>query len=218
MKTMRTTGLALLLSILASCAPNADPPRTDPVKVDAPKPAAPKDEMPLLGAPDKNAPVMERPVMERPQPGAAKPKESPDGGSRVKNPLGLSDEEWKKKLSAEEYYVCRQQGTERPFTGKLLNYHGNGTFICAACENPLFDPTTKFESGSGWPSFWKPLSKEAVAERGDLAHGMTRVEVTCSKCGSHLGHVFDDGPQPTGLRYCMNSVSLKIKEPEAEKK
>jgi peptide-methionine (R)-S-oxide reductase len=184
MKTMRNTGLALLLAALASCAPNAAPPKSEPIKPEAAKPEAPK------------------------------PRETPEERTRVKNPLGLSDEEWKKKLTPEEYYVCRQQGTERPFTGKLLNYHGTGTFVCAACENPLFDPKAKFESGSGWPSFFQPLSKEAVAERGDLAHGMTRVEVNCAKCGSHLGHVFDDGPKPTGLRYCMNSVSLKVKEPE----
>jgi peptide-methionine (R)-S-oxide reductase len=180
-------GLALILAALASCAPKTEAPKAEGPKMDA-------------VAPD-----------------ATKPKETVEGDSRVKNPLGLSDEDWKKKLSKEEYYVCRQQGTERPFTGKLLNYHGDGTFVCAACDNPLFDPKTKFESGSGWPSFFKPLSKEAVAERGDITHGMSRVEVNCAKCGSHLGHVFDDGPQPTGLRYCMNSVSLKIKEKEEKK-
>jgi peptide-methionine (R)-S-oxide reductase len=187
MKTMRMSGLALILAALASCAPKTEPP---------------KSEGPRMDAPGREAP---------------KPKESVEGDSRVKNPLGLSEEDWKKKLTKEEYYVCRQQGTERPFTGKLLNYHGDGTFVCAACDNPLFDPKTKFESGSGWPSFFKPLSKDAVSERGDITHGMSRVEVNCAKCGSHLGHVFDDGPQPTGLRYCMNSVSLKVKEKEEKK-
>ena len=164
------------------------------------------------------APKAEPSKIDLSKPDAAKPEPKPSaGGSSVKNPLGLSDEDWKKKLTPEEFYVCRQQGTERPFTGKLLNYHGDGTFVCAACENPLFDPKTKFESGSGWPSFFKPLAKEAVSEKGDLTHGMSRVEVNCAKCGSHLGHVFDDGPAPTGLRYCMNSVSLKIKEKDAKK-
>jgi peptide-methionine (R)-S-oxide reductase len=170
------------------------------------------------------APKTESPKPEPTKLDAPKTEEkSPVGGSSVKNPMNLSDEEWKKRLTAEEFYVCRQQGTERPFTGKLLNYHGDGIFVCKACDNPLFEPKTKFESGSGWPSFFQPLSKEAVSEKGDLTHGMSRVEVNCAKCGSHLGHVFDDGPAPTGLRYCMNSVSLKIKEkdgkkPEEEKK
>ncbi|MBI3857317.1 MAG: peptide-methionine (R)-S-oxide reductase MsrB [Planctomycetes bacterium] len=143
---------------------------------------------------------------------APKPKAPVEESRGVKNPLGLSDEEWKKRLTPEEYKVCREQGTERAGTGKLLHYKGSGTFLCVACDNPLFDPKTKFESGTGWPSFYQPLSKEAVSERGDFSHGWTRVEVNCAKCGSHLGHVFEDGPAPTGLRYCMNSVSLKVKE------
>jgi peptide-methionine (R)-S-oxide reductase len=180
--TMKTTALAALLALGVSCAPKPDAPP-------APPPAEPA----------------------RTDPPKAQERLS-EGDGRVKNPMGLSDEEWKKKLTPEEYFVCRQQGTERAGTGKLLHYKGDGTFVCAACGNPLFDPKAKFESGTGWPSFFQPLSKEAVIERGDLTHGMTRVEVNCSKCGSHLGHVFDDGPAPTGLRYCMNSVSLKIKE------
>ena len=159
-------------------------------------------------APKPDAPAALPPQAETPKPQA----QAPEGDSRVKNPLGISDEEWKKKLTKEQYYVCRQQGTERPGTGALLHYKGDGTFICSACENPLFEAKAKFESGTGWPSFFQPITKDAVSERGDLSHGMTRVEANCGKCGSHLGHVFDDGPKPTGLRYCMNSVSLKVKE------
>jgi len=132
----------------------------------------------------------------------------------VKNPLGLSDDEWKKRLTPEEYRVCRQQGTERPGTGKLLPYKGTGTFLCVACDHPLFDAKAKFESGTGWPSFFQPISKEAVAERGDFRRGLSRIEVCCAACGSHLGHAFEDGPEPTGLRYCMNSVALKLREKE----
>jgi peptide-methionine (R)-S-oxide reductase len=187
MTTMKMFALALVLAATVSCVPKPESPKTEPAKPDPVKIEAPKS----------------------PEPAAE--------GGRVKNPLGLSDEEWKKKLTPEEFYVCRQQGTERPGTGKLLHYKGNGTFVCAACDNPLFEAAAKFESGTGWPSFFKSISKEAVSERGDLSHGMTRVEANCGKCGSHLGHVFDDGPAPTGLRYCMNSVSLKVKEKDEKK-
>jgi len=132
----------------------------------------------------------------------------------VKNPLGLSDEEWRKMLTPEEYRVCRQQGTEPPGTGALLHYKGSGTFLCVACDRPLFDAKAKFESGTGWPSFFQPIAKDAVAERGDFRRGLSRIEVCCPACGSHLGHVFEDGPEPTGLRYCMNSVALKVREKE----
>ncbi len=189
---MKTTAVAALLALLVSCSPKAGPPAVN----QDPKPPTP--------------PV----AVEAPKPAAP----AAEGDSRVKNPLGLSDEEWKKKLTKEQYYVCRQQGTERPGTGELLHYKGNGTFVCSACDNPLFEAKAKFESGTGWPSFYQPINKkDAVTERGDLTHGMTRVEVNCAKCGSHLGHVFDDGPQPTGLRYCMNSVSLKVVEKDEKK-
>jgi peptide-methionine (R)-S-oxide reductase len=121
-----------------------------------------------------------------------------------------SDAEWKKQLTEMEYYVLRQEGTERAFTGDLWNNHDKGTFICAACGLPLFASDTKFESGTGWPSFYQPLSKEYVREISDNSYGMTRTEVECARCGGHLGHVFDDGPRPTGLRYCMNSASLDL--------
>jgi len=119
-----------------------------------------------------------------------------------------TDAEWKKSLSQMEYYVLREEGTERAFSGDLVKNHEKGTFICRGCGLPLFASATKFESGTGWPSFWQPLDKKYVTEITDSSYGMTRTEVECARCGGHLGHVFDDGPNPTGLRYCMNSVSM----------
>jgi peptide-methionine (R)-S-oxide reductase len=122
-------------------------------------------------------------------------------------------EEWKQILGDDAYYVMRMQGTERPFTSALLDEHRAGTFKCAGCDLPLFDASTKFESGTGWPSFYQPL-ENAVGEVTDSSLGMSRTEVHCRRCGGHLGHVFDDGPAPTGLRYCMDGVALKF-EPKA---
>jgi len=124
--------------------------------------------------------------------------------------LSRSESEWKKILSAEQFYVLRQQGTERAFTGKYHNHHAEGRYLCAACNLPLFSSKTKFDSGTGWPSFFAALEKAHVEELVDLSHGMCRIEVRCARCGGHLGHVFDDGPKPTGLRYCINSVSLRF--------
>lgn len=121
-----------------------------------------------------------------------------------------SDAEWKKELSAQAYYVLREAGTERAFTGAYWDNHKHGTYVCAACGLPLFSSETKFESGTGWPSFWQSLKPEYVVVNKDTSHGMLRDEVECGRCGGHLGHVFDDGPRPTGLRYCMNSVSMSF--------
>ncbi len=121
-----------------------------------------------------------------------------------------TDAEWRKLLSSDQYAVLRQAGTERPFTSPLLNEHRRGLFSCAGCAQDLFDSQTKFDSGTGWPSFWKPLDN-AVREIDDRSYGMVRTAVSCSRCDGHLGHVFPDGPKPTGLRYCMNGLAMAFK-------
>jgi peptide-methionine (R)-S-oxide reductase len=121
-----------------------------------------------------------------------------------------SDEEWRRSLTPEQYRVLRQKGTERPYTGQYAETKTPGVYLCAACGLELFASETKFDAGCGWPSFYDPLNKQHVEEHEDRSHGMTRTEVTCSRCGGHLGHVFPDGPNPTGLRYCINSASLRL--------
>jgi peptide-methionine (R)-S-oxide reductase len=121
-----------------------------------------------------------------------------------------TDKEWQEELTPAQYQVLRQAGTEPAFTGEYWNCHDDGVYRCAACGNELFNSDTKFDSGTGWPSFTEPIVAEAVELRSDNSHGMVRTEVVCRRCGSHLGHVFDDGPGPTGQRYCMNSLSLEL--------
>jgi|TARA_Y100001960_G_scaffold85390_1_gene91257 peptide-methionine (R)-S-oxide reductase len=126
----------------------------------------------------------------------------------------MNDEEYRKKLTPEQYEVTRLKATERPFTGKYHDTKDPGVYVCICCEQNLFSSETKYDSGCGWPSFWQPMESDGITEEEDLTYGMRRIEVTCSNCGAHLGHVFPDGPEPTGLRYCINSASLNLTDSE----
>lgn len=126
------------------------------------------------------------------------------------DPKNLDDEYWRERLTPEEFEVCRRHGTERAFTGRYWDEKTAGIYRCACCGEPLFESSTKYDSGSGWPSFWEPIKDDLITEKTDTSHGMIRTEALCSRCGCHLGHVFPDGPQPTGLRYCVNSLSLRL--------
>jgi peptide-methionine (R)-S-oxide reductase len=146
-------------------------------------------------------------------------KKNPVYSKTDSSKVNLTEAEWQKILPSEIYHIARQKGTERPWTSKYENFSDKGTYYCAACGNALFKSDTKFESGCGWPSFYEPISKSSIIYTPDNTHGMTRTEVQCGRCKAHLGHVFEDGPPPTGLRYCINGVVLDFeKAKEAEKK
>ena len=157
------------------------------------------------------ASVWRRPAVAGP---TTAPTTGPSKGERWPQWTPLSDEDIRKKLTPEQYHVTRQAGTERAFTGKYWDEHAAGTYHCVVCDLPLFTSQTKYDSGTGWPSFWQPIEKDHVIERRDTSLGAERTEVLCARCDSHLGHVFTDGPKPTGLRYCMNSASLVLKKDE----
>lgn len=135
----------------------------------------------------------------------------------MSNKVNKTDEEWRKELTEEQYHVLREKGTERPFTGKYYKNTDKGMYVCAACGSELFSSTEKYNAGCGWPSFWGPANNKNIEMKMDTSHGMTRIEVLCTNCGGHLGHVFDDGPEPTGQRYCINSASIDLHADTNEK-
>jgi len=141
--------------------------------------------------------------------GAVPGQAAPTGAAPVHR-ITHTDREWKRLLTPAQYTVLRQSGTDEPYKGAYWNNHNKGTYVCAGCSLPLFTSDAKFDSGTGWPSFWQPIQKDHVLQKEDDSLGTVRTEVTCARCGGHLGHVFDDGPQPTGLRYCMNSNAMKF--------
>lgn len=202
---------ALLLLVVAGCQSKTTTSSLEPSKTASAAPAPVAEAKPSSSPTPAPAIAATPAIVKAPSEGSTTETPAP-AAEQKEDAMPTTDDEWKKKLTPEQYRVARQKGTERAFTGEYHKTKTPGVYRCVCCGTELFSSEHKFDSGTGWPSYWQPAAKERVKEITDSSHGMRRVEVVCAKCDAHLGHVFDDGPKPTGLRYCINSVSLKLEE------